>query len=129
MPSYLSNGMLKIAEDGSILCECNVCIDGNCNEIPNCDPKEFEDIDYFDDDACGYGPWDTFIKDAEDNWVYDDTLFCLTSVYPKYQKEVNKLKGEYRVVLSGNSYDWDPSEDPTTPECWYEIDPYSPPPE
>jgi len=104
-------------------CKCNKCVNSSCYTVPNCRSEEFDEVSYYDDEACGYGPWDTFVKTSDGSWVYDHTLFCLTSIFDYYNKNIEVP--EYRVVLSGNPYDWDPTEDENTPDCWYEIDPYS----
>jgi len=103
-------------------CACDPCC---CNTTPNCDSSKGDDLKFFEDSGCCYGPWDTYIK-KKGAWVLEHTIYCLSDVYDYYHGGPGGMTDEYVVVLSGRPITWDSVEDPETPECWFDLDPYKP---
>jgi len=102
-------------------CECDPCC---CDSTPNCDPSKADDLKFYEDSTCCYGPWDVYTQSNE-VWVKNHTIYCLADVYDYFHGGPGDAD-EYVVVLSGKPIDWDPIDDPDTPECWFEVDPHSP---
>ena len=101
-------------------CVCDPCC---CNTNPNCDQTKGDDLKFYEDTTCCYGPWDTYVR-TDGVWKLNHTIFCLTDVYQYYNDGPGKDFDQYTVELAGNHIDCDMVEDPDTPECWFEIDPF-----
>lgn len=102
-------------------CECDPCC---CSSNPNCDTSKGDDLKFYEDTTCCYGPWDAYVRE-KGAWKLHHTLFCLSDVYQYFDTGMGKGMKEYVIVLAGKPVDWDAIEDPDTPECWFEVDPYS----
>jgi hypothetical protein len=102
-------------------CECDPCC---CDPSPNCDATKGDDLKFFEDETCCYGPWDLYVRE-NDVWVLNHTVFCLTDVYAYFNGGPGTKYKSYIVVLAGKPITWDAIDDPDTPECWFDIDPYN----